>query len=175
MAAEKTYNNLDISVIKALEYRSNRFDGVACCTKNETLGVIMERIVNKEVHRLVVVDDDHKVIGIISLSDILTYIVLKQSEISACMNTDATIIHENKTNLLAHAFGQTRLSSSIDHVIINKNETNGSNTNMSINDKSPDSRTSSPIITTVNQPQISNIDQQSIFEDDPMDTESIVK
>ena len=94
------------------------------------------------------------------------------------MNTDATTPqqhHENKTNLLAHAFGQTRLSSSIDHVIINKNETNGSSNNMSINDKSSDSRTSSPIITTVNQPQISNIDQQSIFEDDPMDTESVIK
>lgn len=49
MAAEKTYNNLDISVIDALDYRRNRFDGVSSCTKNESLGTIMERIVNKEV------------------------------------------------------------------------------------------------------------------------------
>lgn len=37
----------------------------------------MERIVRAEVHRLVVVDDDDKVIGIISLSDLLLYLVLR--------------------------------------------------------------------------------------------------
>lgn len=40
----------------------------------------MERIVRAEVHRLVVVDDAQKVIGIISLSDILLYLVLKPAE-----------------------------------------------------------------------------------------------
>jgi hypothetical protein len=49
LAAEKTYTNLDISVLEALEYRGSRFDGVASCTINETLGAIMERIVKKEV------------------------------------------------------------------------------------------------------------------------------
>lgn len=49
LAAEKTYTNLDISVIEALDYRRNRFDGVASCLKTESLGTIMERIVNKEV------------------------------------------------------------------------------------------------------------------------------
>jgi hypothetical protein len=152
-------------VIKALEYRSNRFDGVSCCTKNETLGVIMERIVNKEVHRLVVVDDNEnkKVIGIISLSDILTYIVLKQASTSPTPQ----LSHENKASSLAQAFGQTRLSSSIEHVIMNNSEINGST--MSVNDKSSDSRTSSPLTATTNQPQMSNLDQQAIFEDDPMD------
>ncbi|XP_018573829.1 uncharacterized protein LOC108912898 [Anoplophora glabripennis] len=37
----------------------------------------MEKIVKAEVHRLVVVDDEEKVIGIISLSDLLLYLVLK--------------------------------------------------------------------------------------------------
>lgn len=83
LAAEKTYNNLDISVTQALEYRRNRFDGVAKCMKTETLETIMERIVNKEVHRLVVVDAEDRVLGIVSLSDILTFIVLKQAEDAA--------------------------------------------------------------------------------------------
>lgn len=39
----------------------------------------MERIVRAEVHRLVVVDENEKVIGIISLSDILLYLVLRPS------------------------------------------------------------------------------------------------
>lgn len=163
-------------MIKALEYRSNRFDGVSCCTKNETLGVIMERIVNKEVHRLVIVDDQHRVIGIISLSDILTYIVLKQNEItsSTTSSTDVSMTsqqnNENKTNLLAHAFGQTRLSSSIDHIILDKNDPNDLN-NVSSNSKTI---LTHPIANT-NQPQMSSIDQVSIFEDDPMETDSIVK
>lgn len=37
----------------------------------------MEKIVRAEVHRLVVVDDEDKVIGIISLSDLLLYLVLR--------------------------------------------------------------------------------------------------
>jgi 5'-AMP-activated protein kinase, regulatory gamma subunit len=39
----------------------------------------MEKIVRAEVHRLVVVDENDKVIGIISLSDILLYLVLRPS------------------------------------------------------------------------------------------------
>lgn len=39
----------------------------------------MERIVRAEVHRLVVIDEHRKVIGIISLSDILLYLVLRPS------------------------------------------------------------------------------------------------
>lgn len=39
----------------------------------------MERIVRAEVHRLVVVDESEKVIGIISLSDLLLYLVLRPS------------------------------------------------------------------------------------------------
>lgn len=38
---------------------------------------VMAKIVRAEVHRLVVVDDDEHVVGIVSLSDILTFLVLK--------------------------------------------------------------------------------------------------
>merc|ERR1712076_202578 len=37
----------------------------------------METIVKAEVHRLVVVSDDDKVLGVVSLSDILSYLVLR--------------------------------------------------------------------------------------------------
>lgn len=49
LAAEKTYTNLNITVTQALQYRKNRFEGVASCMKHESLATIMERIVNKEV------------------------------------------------------------------------------------------------------------------------------
>lgn len=77
LAAEKTYNDLDVSLKTANEHRNAWFEGVQNCKLDETLYTVMERIVRAEVHRLVVVDEDEKVIGIISLSDILLYLVLR--------------------------------------------------------------------------------------------------
>ncbi|KAI0215520.1 5'-AMP-activated protein kinase subunit gamma-2 [Lamellibrachia satsuma] len=77
LAAEKTYNNLDITIEQAMKERRETFEGVQKCKKSETLAAIMERIVKAEVHRLVVVDDDERVTGVVSLSDILSYIVLR--------------------------------------------------------------------------------------------------
>lgn len=69
-----------MSLRKANEHRNAWFEGVQKCILDETLYVIMERIVRAEVHRLVIVDESHKVIGIISLSDILLYLVLRPME-----------------------------------------------------------------------------------------------
>uniref|UniRef100_A0A3B5KT99 CBS domain-containing protein n=1 Tax=Xiphophorus couchianus TaxID=32473 RepID=A0A3B5KT99_9TELE len=76
LAAEKTYNNLDVTVTQALRHRSQYFEGVMKCNKLETLETIVDRIVKAEVHRLVVVDDESHIIGIVSLSDILQALVL---------------------------------------------------------------------------------------------------
>lgn len=79
LAAEKTYNDLDVTLKKANEHRNAWFEGVQKCCLDESLFTIMERIVRAEVHRLVVVDEHDRVIGIISLSDILLYLVLRPS------------------------------------------------------------------------------------------------
>uniref|UniRef100_A0A7N6B5S1 CBS domain-containing protein n=1 Tax=Anabas testudineus TaxID=64144 RepID=A0A7N6B5S1_ANATE len=76
LAAEKTYNNLDVTVTQALRHRSQYFEGVMKCNKLKTLETIMDRIVKAEVHRLVVVDDESHIVGIVSLSDILQALVL---------------------------------------------------------------------------------------------------
>ncbi|XP_037312179.2 5'-AMP-activated protein kinase subunit gamma-2-like [Pungitius pungitius] len=76
LAAEKTYNNLDLTVTQALRHRSQYFEGVMKCNKMETLDTIVDRIVKAEVHRLVVVDEDSRIVGIVSLSDILQALVL---------------------------------------------------------------------------------------------------
>lgn len=88
LAAEKTYNNLDITVTQALQHRSQYFEGVVKCNKLETLETIVDRIVRAEVHRLVVVNDADSIVGIISLSDILQALILtpagaKQKEAEA--------------------------------------------------------------------------------------------
>ena len=49
LAAEKTYNNLDITVTQALKHRSQYFEGVMKCHKMETMETIVDRIVKAEV------------------------------------------------------------------------------------------------------------------------------
>ncbi|XP_067341656.1 5'-AMP-activated protein kinase subunit gamma-2-like isoform X7 [Channa argus] len=48
LAAEKTYNNLDVTVTQALRHRSQYFEGVMKCNKLETLETIVDRIVKAE-------------------------------------------------------------------------------------------------------------------------------
>lgn len=80
LAAEKTYNNLDMTIKKALEYRDSWFEGVVKCTPNDSLRRVVEKIVTAGVHRIVIVDDADHVVGMISLSDILSYLVLQPAE-----------------------------------------------------------------------------------------------
>ncbi|XP_051752420.1 5'-AMP-activated protein kinase subunit gamma-1 isoform X3 [Ctenopharyngodon idella] len=80
LAAEKTYNNLDITVTKALQHRSQHFEGVLTCRASETLEAIINRLVEAEVHRLVIVDEQEVVKGIVSLSDILQALVLTNGD-----------------------------------------------------------------------------------------------
>ncbi|XP_076231023.1 SNF4/AMP-activated protein kinase gamma subunit [Calliopsis andreniformis] len=91
LAAEKTYNNLDVSLREANEHRNEWFEGVQSCKLDETLFTIMEKIVRAEVHRLVVVDDDDKVTGIISLSDLLFYLVLRPCGEDGSSNKNSSI------------------------------------------------------------------------------------
>ena len=49
LAAEKTYNNLDLTVTKALQHRSQYFEGVLTCNRHETLEAIINRLVEAEV------------------------------------------------------------------------------------------------------------------------------
>jgi 5'-AMP-activated protein kinase regulatory gamma subunit len=77
LAADKTYNNLDVTVYEALQHRSEWFEGVRKCSESDSLMTVIEIIVKAEVHRLIVTDDEQKVVGIISLSDILKHLVLE--------------------------------------------------------------------------------------------------
>ncbi|KAK0169364.1 hypothetical protein PV328_012142, partial [Microctonus aethiopoides] len=77
LAANKTYNNLNVTLRTANHHRNEWFEGVQNCKLDQPLFTVMEKLVRAEVHRLVIVDDDEKVIGIISLSDLLFYLVLR--------------------------------------------------------------------------------------------------
>merc|ERR1712083_951884 len=79
LAAEKTYNNLDVTLKEANEHRNEWFEGVHTCKRDDSLFAVMETIVKAEVHRLVIINNEKKVCGVISLSDILSFLVLRPS------------------------------------------------------------------------------------------------
>ncbi|XP_053170746.1 5'-AMP-activated protein kinase subunit gamma-1 [Scomber japonicus] len=84
LAAQKSYNNLDMTMLEAVRRRSCYVEGVIKCYPDETLETIIDRIVNAEVHRLVLVDRTDVVKGIVSLSDLLQAMVLTPAEIATC-------------------------------------------------------------------------------------------
>lgn len=69
------YTDLSLSVGEALMRRSDDFEGVYTCTINDNLSTIMGIIRKSRLHRLFVVDDFGKLIGVLTLSDILNYIL----------------------------------------------------------------------------------------------------
>ncbi|XP_052400826.1 5'-AMP-activated protein kinase subunit gamma-1 isoform X2 [Carassius gibelio] len=81
LAAQKTYNNLSMSMQEAVRRRRGYVEGVITCYPDETLETAVDRIVKAEVHRLVLVDREDVVQGIISLSDLLQAIVLSPAGI----------------------------------------------------------------------------------------------
>ncbi|XP_055363668.1 5'-AMP-activated protein kinase subunit gamma-2-like isoform X2 [Betta splendens] len=97
LAAEKTYNNLDVTVTQALRHRSQYFEGVMKCNKLETLEIIVDRIVKAEVHRLVVVDDESHIVGIVSLSDILQALVLTPAGLGRKESLSSQPTHPDST------------------------------------------------------------------------------
>uniref|UniRef100_A0A3Q2QZE0 5'-AMP-activated protein kinase subunit gamma-1-like n=1 Tax=Fundulus heteroclitus TaxID=8078 RepID=A0A3Q2QZE0_FUNHE len=86
LAAQKTYNNLDITMQEVISQRTCRVEGVIKCYPDEPLDLVIDRIVKAEVHRLVLVDRLDVVKGIISLSDLLQALVLAPAGIDALLS-----------------------------------------------------------------------------------------
>ncbi|KAM6945489.1 5'-AMP-activated protein kinase subunit gamma-1 [Aplochiton taeniatus] len=88
LAAQKSYNNLNITMLEAVRRRSCFVEGVLKCYPDETLETIIDRLVNAEVHRLVLVDRAMVVRGIVSLSDLLQALVLTPAGIGSTLDKD---------------------------------------------------------------------------------------
>ncbi|KAI9298602.1 CBS-domain-containing protein [Neoconidiobolus thromboides FSU 785] len=70
---EGDFSILDHTISDALMYRSESFEGVHRCQSSDTLKSIMETIKKEVVNRLIVVDDQDRLEGIVTLSDLLNY------------------------------------------------------------------------------------------------------
>lgn len=53
------------------------FPGIYTCDIEDRLDTIFDTIRKSRVHRLVVVDTDNRLVGLLTLSDILEYILLE--------------------------------------------------------------------------------------------------
>ncbi|KAH8171015.1 CBS domain-containing protein [Sarocladium implicatum] len=70
------YEELDGTVGDALCKRSDDSPGIYTCHQDDRLESIFDTIRKSRVHRLIVVDDENRLKGVISLSDILKYVLL---------------------------------------------------------------------------------------------------
>lgn len=74
------YDELSATVGEALSKRADDFAGIYTCNGEDRLDSIFDTIRKSRVHRLIVVDDENRLKGIISLSDILKYVLLYGEE-----------------------------------------------------------------------------------------------
>ncbi|KAL6835411.1 nuclear protein SNF4 [Trichoderma camerunense] len=74
------YDELNGSVGEALCKRPEDNPGIFTCSQDDRLDSIFDTIRKSRVHRLIVVDDENKLKGVISLSDILKYVLLHGEE-----------------------------------------------------------------------------------------------
>lgn len=69
------WDELKSPVGEALARRPEDYQGIYTCTEDDRLESIFQTIRQSRVHRLVVIDDRQQLRGIISLSDILKYVL----------------------------------------------------------------------------------------------------
>lgn len=70
------YDELTTSVGESLSKRAEDFAGIYTCSEEDRLDSIFDTIRKSRVHRLVVIDDENRLKGVISLSDIFKYVLL---------------------------------------------------------------------------------------------------
>ncbi|PVV03265.1 hypothetical protein BB560_002262 [Smittium megazygosporum] len=68
-------NNLEMPVEEAIQLRSSDYSGVHTCKRKDNLWSVLTTVRNEFIYRLIVIDDDTKPIGIITLSDILKSLI----------------------------------------------------------------------------------------------------
>lgn len=75
------WDELKSPVGEALTKRPEDYQGIYTCTEDDRLESIFQTIRQSRVHRLVVIDDRQQLRGIISLSDILKYVLFHGEEV----------------------------------------------------------------------------------------------
>ncbi|KAH7042027.1 hypothetical protein B0J12DRAFT_675456 [Macrophomina phaseolina] len=71
------YDDLNLTVGEALLKRNDDFAGIYTCSMHDRLDTIFDTVRKSRVHRLVVIDENNRLKGVLTLSDILEYVLLE--------------------------------------------------------------------------------------------------
>ncbi|KAK9463853.1 uncharacterized protein V1516DRAFT_617804 [Lipomyces oligophaga] len=120
------YNDLKLTVGEALLKRSNEFEGVYTCTDGDRLDAIMDTIRRARLHRLVVVDQRGRLKGMVTLGDILQFLLLDEPKIpnvadiiksdtaqtfvGSTTSPATESVHESAADLASHSENGTQTS-----------------------------------------------------------------
>jgi len=102
LAAEKTYDDLEVTLKDANSHKSPWFDGVHNCRGEESVLAVMDRLVTHDVNKLVVVDADHRVVGMVTVSDVIHFLVLRHcySSTRSRRNSSAAVLMTRRVDSL---------------------------------------------------------------------------
>ncbi|KAF8783190.1 5'-AMP-activated protein kinase subunit like protein [Argiope bruennichi] len=91
LAKDQTYHNLEMTVDDVISKPYAR-ETAWICTMDETLQTVITKFVTRKVHRLVVIDARRGVAGMISLSDILQFLVVQPLALMESATVSDTIL-----------------------------------------------------------------------------------
>lgn len=74
------YDDLNLSVGEALMKRSDDFPGIYTCSMHDQLSAIYDTIRKSRVHRFIIINEESRLKGVLTLSDILEYTLLEGEE-----------------------------------------------------------------------------------------------
>lgn len=77
------YENLNWSIGSALSARPIDFPGIYTCSLDDGLDTIFETLRKSRVHRLMIVDEGNMLRGVLSMSDIMKYLLVDGPEDAA--------------------------------------------------------------------------------------------
>ncbi|UJR21646.1 hypothetical protein I4U23_024723 [Adineta vaga] len=91
LAATSTYANLDIPLCDILDLvHDHNTHQLVTCKMTDQLFELMDRFVTREVHRLIIVNENKHIIGIFSMSDLMRFLVSKFENLSRTNSNTST-------------------------------------------------------------------------------------
>jgi len=92
----ESFADLEVSVEDATKFRMY-FDRVYTCKGSDSVLAVMEKLVSANVNRLVIVDHENRVTGIVTVSDMIDFLVLKNSDACSVSPVQRNIRARNRT------------------------------------------------------------------------------
>jgi len=87
LASATSFHGSQINVAMSLEHKQQYFDEVISCRGDDSVLTVIERLVNCDVSQLLVLDESDQVQGVVSITDILSYLITVHRQCGAGAST----------------------------------------------------------------------------------------